>query len=106
MATNSVGISVTWGGVAFTEVVNVSPQYGGGMPRGRSVVWTDDAGSVTVDCLGSANVSTAEYGLRKQLVISGGGMSLTSQAVYLGFVMRPTLNGVTRYAVTFQLLDN
>ena len=106
MATNSVGISVTWGGVAFAEVVDVVPQYAGSASRGRSVVWTDDVGSVTVECLGSTNVSTAEYGLRKQIVISGGGMSLTSQAVYLGFVMRPALNGVTRYAVTFQLLDN
>jgi len=106
VATNSVGISVTWGGVAFAEVVNVSPQYGGGMPRGRSVVWTDDAGSLTVDCLGSTNVSTSEYGLRKQIVITGGGMSLTSYAVYTGFTMVPQLNGVTRYVVTFQLLDN
>jgi hypothetical protein len=106
VATNSVGIAVTWGGVAFAEVVDVVPQYAGSASRGRSVVWTDDAGSVTVECRGSANVSSSEYGLRKQIVISGGGMSLTSQAIYLGFTQRPTLNGVTQYSVTFQLLDN
>jgi len=63
------------------------------------------AGSVTVECLGSANISTSEYGLRKQLVISGGGVNLTSQAVYEGFQMTPEVNGVTRYTVTFNLLD-
>ncbi len=105
MATYSTGISVTWGGVAFTEVVGVPVTYAGGASRGRSVVWTDQAGAVTVECLGSANISTAEYGLRKQLVISGGGVSLTSYAVYEGFVMTPEVNGVTRYTVTFNLLD-
>jgi hypothetical protein len=43
--------------------------------------------------------------LRKQLVISGGGVNLTSYAVYEGFVMTPEVNGVTRYTVTFNLLD-
>lgn len=105
MATYSTGVSVTWGGVAFTEVTSAAPTYAGTASKGRSVVWTDDAGSVVVECYGSANVSTSEYGLRKQLVISGGGMSLTSYAVYLGFSMTPELNGVTRYSVRFQLLD-
>lgn len=105
MATYSTGVSVTWGGVAFTEVVGVVPTYAGGPSKGRSVVWTDEAGSVVVDCYGTANVSTSEYGLRKQIVISGGGMSLTSYAVYVGFTMAPELNGVTRFSVRFQLLD-
>ena len=95
MATFSTGISVTWGGVAFTEVVGMPVTYGGGASRGRSVVWTDQAGNVTVECLGSANISTSEYGLRKQLVISGGGVNLTSQAVYEGFQMTPEVNGRT-----------
>jgi hypothetical protein len=105
VATYSTGVSVTWGGVAFVEVVGVPTTYAGGASKGRSVVWTDEAGSVTVECLGSTNVSTSEYGLRKQLVISGGGMSLTSYAIYQGFVMTPEVNGVTRYTVTFKLLD-
>ena len=39
------------------------------------------------------------------LVISGGGVSLTEQAVYEGFTATPELNGVTRYTVTLRLLD-
>ena len=105
MATYSTGISVTWGGVAFTEVTAAAPSYAGGPSKGRSVVWTDEAGTCTVECLGSSNVSSAEYGLRKQLVISGGGVSLTSYAIYLGFTQTPELNGVTRYSVSFRLLD-
>lgn len=105
MATFSTGLSVTWGGVAFVEVTAAAPSYAGGPSRGRSIVWTDDAGSCTVECYGSTNVSTAEYGLRKQLVISGGGVYLTHQALYLGFTQTPELNGVTRYSVSFKLLD-
>ncbi len=105
MATYSTGISVTWGGVAFTEVTAAAPVYAGAPSKGRSVVWTDDAGTCNVECYGAANVSVAEYGLRKQLVISGGGVNLTSYAVYLGFTQTPELNGVTRYTVSFRLLD-
>ena len=105
MATDSVGISVTWGGVAFSEVTGAPAVYGAGPPKGRSTNWTDEVGTVVVTCLGSTNVSKTEYGLRKQLVISGGGVSLTEQAVYEGFTATPEVNGVTRYTVTFRLLD-
>ena len=97
MATYSTGISVTWGGVAFTEVTAAAPVYAGGPSKGRSVVWTDDAGTCTVECFGTANVSSAEYGLRKQLVISGGGVALTTYAVYLGFTQTPELNAKLRH---------
>lgn len=106
MATYSQGTSITWGGSAFQEVVGLQWQYGGGAPKGRSVAWTDDAGSVTVECLGGANTSTSEYGLRKQLVISGGGSSLTVYAYWEGISVTHELNGVTRYSVTFKILDN
>jgi hypothetical protein len=56
--------------------------------------------------LAGANTSTDEYGLRKQLVISGGGQSLTSQAVWESLSVSNEVNGVTRYTVTFKLLDN
>ena len=106
MATFSTGVSVTWGGSAFSEVVGLDWTYGGGAPKGRSVVWTDDAGSVSVTALGSANTAVSEYGLRKQLVISGGGQSLTNQAVWESLSVSNENNGVTRYTVTFKLLDN
>ena len=105
MATYSTGITATWGGVAFAEVTGLSWTYGGGSPKGRSVIWSDELGSVSVECLGAANISTAEYGLRKQLVISGGGQSLTAYALYESVGVASQVNDVTRYSVTFKILD-
>jgi hypothetical protein len=105
VATYSTGITVTWGGVAFVEITDLSWSYGGAN-KGRAVPWTDEAGTVTVTCLGSANTSVTEFGLRKQLVISGGGQSLTNYAVWESLSVAPELNGVTRFTVTFKLLDN
>ncbi len=106
MATYSTNVAVSWGGVAFVEVTGLDWQYAGGSSRGRSVPWTDQAGTVTVVCLGSANTSTGEYGLRKQLVITGGGQALTMYAVWESLSVANELNGVTRFTVTFKLLDN
>jgi len=105
MATYSQGITATWGGTAFTEVVDLSWTYGGGLPKGRSAVWTDDLGTVTLTCLGTPNMSTAQYGLRKQVVLSGGGVTLTHYAVWESLGVAAELNGVTRYTVTLKLLD-
>jgi hypothetical protein len=105
VAIYSHGVGVTWGGSAFSEIVGLDWTYGGGAPKGRSVVWTDEAGSVSVTTLAGANTSTAEYGLRKQLVISGGGQSLTVQAVWESLSVANEVNGVTRYTVTFKILD-
>jgi hypothetical protein len=105
VASFSTGVAVTWGGSAFSEVVGLDWTYGGGAPKGRSVEWTDDAGSVSIAALGTANVSISEYGRRKQLVISGGGQSLTVQAVWESLSVANELNGVTRYTVTLKILD-
>jgi hypothetical protein len=102
----STGISATWGGVAFQEIVDLSWTYAGGAPKGRSEIWTDDAGSVSVTCLGAANTGLGEYGLRKDLVLSGGGQSLTSKAIWESLSVAPELNGLTKFTVTFKLLDN
>jgi hypothetical protein len=105
VATYSTGITATWGGVAFVEIVDLSWTYAGSPPKGRSVVWTDAAGSVSITCLGSANTGIGEYGLRKTLALSGGGQSLTLSAVWESLAVAPEVNGVTRYTVTFRLLD-
>jgi hypothetical protein len=105
VATYSTGITATWGGVAFVEVTNLAWSYGS-EPRGRDIIWTDDAGTVSVTCLGAANTGIGEYGLRKDLVLSGGGQSLTNKAIWESLSVAPELNGVTRYTVTFKLLDN
>lgn len=106
MASYSTGIAVTWNGTPFTEVVNLSWTYGGGAPKGRSVIWTDEAGTLSVECLGTANTSTANYGTRGTLVVSGGGQALTSQAVWESLSVANEVNGVTRFTVAFKLLDN
>jgi hypothetical protein len=105
VASYSTGITVTWDGTAFSEVTDLTWSYGGGLPKGRSIVWTDELGSVAVTCLSTPNVSTAQYGKRATLTIAGGGASLTTLAVYEGFSVTPELNGVTRYSVTFKILD-
>ena len=105
MATYSENVSVMWGGVAFTEVVGLEWTYGGGAPKGRSVPWTDEAGTVTVTTLGTANTSVGNYGIRRELVISGGGQSLTNQAVWESLSTSNEVNGVTRFTVTLTLLD-
>ena len=105
MAAYSTGISATFDGTSFAEVTDLSWQYGGGLPKGRSSTWTDEVGSVSIACLGTANISTAKYGTRADLVLTGGGVSLTSKAVYESLSVTPELNGVTRYTVTFRLLD-
>lgn len=105
MASYSQDVAITWGGTPFTEVVGLDWTYGGGPPKGRDNTWTDESGSVTVTTLGGANTSSGQYGLRKQLVISGGGQSLTSYAVWESLSVANEVNGVTRFTVTFKLLE-
>lgn len=105
MATYSTGITASFNGTAFGEVAELTWSYGGGPAKGRDTAWTDDLGSVSVTCLGAANISTSSYGVRGDLVISGGGANLTTKAVYEGLSVAPELNGVTRYTVTLKILD-
>lgn len=105
MATYSTNIAATWGGVSFAEITDLTWNYGGGPSKGRSTPWTDDAGSVSITCLNSANTATSEYGQRKLLDLSGGGQSLSVYAVWESLTVSPELNGVTRFTVTFKLLD-
>lgn len=105
MATYSSGVSVAFGGTSFAEVIDLAVSYGGSIPKGRDSAWTDDVGSVTLTCLSPTGVNSANYGTRGDLVMSGGGISLTNKAVYEGVNIAPEVNGVTRYTVTFRLLD-
>ena len=106
MATYSTGIAVAFNGTTFTEVNSLSWSYGGGPAKGRATPWTDELGSVTVGCLGTAGISTANYGIRGTLVVTGGGATLTTKAVYEGVSVAPELNGVTQYTVTLRILDD
>ena len=105
MAKYSQSVSVTWNGVAFTEVVGLSWTFAGGSSKGRNVVWTDDAGTCSVECLGAANTSTDNYGKRAAISISGGGQTLTGFAVWESLSVASQVNDVTRYTVTLKFLD-
>lgn len=105
MATYSTGITCTFGAVTFREVSDLSWQYGGALPSGRSTKWTADKGSLSLSCLDATGVATSKYGDREQLTVSGGGSDLTHYAVYESVSVAPELNGVTRYTVTFKLVD-
>ncbi len=103
MASYSAGISVSFNGTPFAEVVGLSWTWGGGLPKGRSAVWTDDAGSVSVETIGGT--STGLYGTVGSLAISGGGMGLTCDACCTSVGAAAELNGVTRYTFEFKIIQ-
>jgi hypothetical protein len=110
MATYSTGITATWGGSAFTEIYEIGAPLLGGLRKDRSISsatqgWTDEVGSVSISAYGTHNMTTAEYGKRKPLVISGGGLSLTFNAVCTGVSATPERGGVTRFTFTAKLMD-
>jgi hypothetical protein len=105
VATYSTGITATFDGTTFGEVTDLAWSYGGGPAKGRSVVWTDELGSVSVTCLSTTGIAIASYGLRGDLSITGGGAGLTCKAVYEGLSVAPELNGITRFTVTLKILD-
>ena len=109
MATLSTGVTVRWGNTYFGEVTDVQWSFGGSAAKDRlgnsASRWTDDVGSVAVSCLGTANINTLNYGQRDDVTIAGGGADLTIKAIYESLSVSPELNGVTRYTVTFKLLD-
>jgi hypothetical protein len=105
VATYSTGIEVSWDGAAFSEIQSLSWNAGGGGSKGRSSPWTDEVGSVSLQCLNAANVSTTCLGTTATLVITGGGCALTVPAIYESASVDAELNGVTKYSVTLKILD-
>lgn len=105
MATYSTGITATWASVTFGEMQSLSWTYGGGGAKGRDDPWTDELGTVSIQCLGATGISTANNGDRGQLTITGGGCALTTYAVWESFSVDAELNGVTRYTVSLKILD-
>ena len=110
MAIYSTGISATWGISPFAEVYELGLPLYGSVRKDRSsnpfsTGWSDEVGDVSISAYGTANMTVANYGVRSSLVISGGGVSLTLNAVCTGVSATPELNGVTRYTFTAKLLD-
>lgn len=105
MATYSTGITATWGSVTFAEMQSLSWNYGGAGAKGRLAPWSDELGTVSIQCLSTTGISTANVGLRDVLTIGGGGCGLTTYAVYESVGVDAELNGVTKYTVTLKILD-
>lgn len=103
MATYSTGITVTFASSTAAEVTSLSWDWGNGLSQGRGVVWTPTVGTVSVELLGA--ISTAQYGVRGTLTVSGGGMGLTCTAVCTSVSASATVNDVTRYTTEFTILD-
>jgi hypothetical protein len=101
VATYSQGCTVSFTGATFSEVTSVQLDVGGGMAIGRDApAYAQSGGSVTVEALGGSYT----YGAYGSLVISGGGISLTRNAVCTGVTATAAANEVTRYSVTFELI--
>jgi hypothetical protein len=102
VATYSTGITATFVSTALTEITGISWSYGGGMPIGRGVVFQPVLGQVTIETIGSASASL--YGTRGSMAISGGGVNLTCTAVCTDLAVTAEVNGIARYAYTFDIL--
>ena len=101
MATYSQGCTVSFTGATFSGVTSVQLDAGGGLAIGRGdSAYAQSGGSVTVEALGGSWV----YGAYGQIVIAGGGISLTRNAVCTGVTATAAANDVTRYSVTFELI--
>ncbi len=102
MATYSQGCTVSFAGSAITELASVQLELGGGTPVNRSGnAYAPSGGSVSVEALAPTNFNWGAYG---SLSISGGGVSLTYNAVCTGKGATAAANDVTRYTFTFDLI--
>lgn len=106
MAIACAGVTVTWNGTPFQEVREIRIEGSGSLPVGRLTPWSLDLGTIEVVCLGSANVSSSQYGKRYVLGITGtGGISWQSDCIYQTFRIEGVVNDATRYAVSFRVMD-
>lgn len=111
MATYCTGVTATWGGLTLGEVVEIDVTKGGSLPigRGSTVVastgaWAIDAGTIQVSCLSTANLSMAQYGLKKPLAFTGGGLTFSTKAICQTLRMTGKVNDVARYAGSFKIV--
>lgn len=106
MATYSTGIACTFAGYTFGEVQVLGWSFGSDLPKGRGSNWTDQKGSVTISALSSTGIGSSVYGTRGTLAITGGGMTFSATVVCVGCEVSAELNGVTRYAASFTIVES
>lgn len=109
MATACQGVTVLWGGSALGEVTEINVVRGGELPQGRggthatSRPWSLDLGTIDIKCLSTANLSMDQYGLRKVLSLTGGGLTFSTKAVCQTLRMSGKVNDATRYEASFKI---
>ena len=103
MATYASGVTATWNGVAFSEVSELRVTHGGALPLARASTWTLDLGTIEMSSFATANVSTANYGVRSLVTIAGGGFAYRATAVLERLTFQGVVNDVTRYGVTLRV---
>lgn len=102
MAIPSQGVSIAWGTATFQEVRSFAWNYGG-----KSIGRTDpEIGRAAVVCLGTANTAITNHGLRKSLVVTGGGHDLTVDAIWDSVSASAEVNDVSSFTVTFRLIKD
>lgn len=103
MAIACTGVVATWGGASLGEVTEIDATRGGSLPIGRAAPFAVDAGTIEIKCLSSANLSFAEYGLKKTLALTGGGLTYTTKAICQTLRLSGKVNDVARYAGSFKI---
>mgnify|MGYP006282005435 CR=1 FL=1 len=105
MAVPCTGVTVSWDGTDFEEVREIRISGPGSLPVGRTSTFTLDRGVIEVACLGTTNISSANYGKRLVLQITGGGIAWNSDCIYQSYTVEGVVNDVTRYTVSFKVMD-
>lgn len=104
MATYSAGIAAAWGAVTFTEITDLSWNYGGAnISREANGFHASPLGAVSISSLGVAP-SKGDVGRRETLTIGGGGVGLTVEAVLKSVGVVAELNGVTTISCEFDIV--
>lgn len=105
MAEACAGVSATWGGQSLGEVVEIVATHGGELPLGRGPTgaWSFDAGTIEIKCLSSAQLSITEYGMKKPLAFTGGGLTFSTKAICQTLRLSGQVNDVARYAASFKI---
>jgi len=103
MATYASGVTATWNSVDFGEVSELRVTHGGALPLARASTWTLDLGTIEMSCFATANISTANYGVRSLVTIAGGGFAYRATAVLEKFTLQGVVNDVARYGVTLRV---
>lgn len=103
-AAPAVSMSVFFDGTEITGIRSLDSSWASGYSKGRSIWWTDDSGEVSITYLGNGP-STFEWNTTGQLVINGGGISLSAQAVCGQVSASASANDIVTKKVKFKIFQ-